>query len=73
VKKIGIVADNYKVEMFGKELEKAGFKFSLYDSIGSKLSFTKDTTIIQVWVPNDRVQEVRNICELVELHFKRSS
>ena len=67
MKKVGIVADNYKVERFKKELTKKGFT----DFVTSP--FTAETTTIAVNVPDDKVSEVHKICRQVEIHFKQSN
>lgn len=67
MKKAGIVADNYKIDKFKKELIKAGFTdFKIF-------TFTLDTSTIQVDVPDHQLKQVEKICKLVELHFKRSN
>jgi nitrogen regulatory protein PII len=67
MKKVGIVADNYKVEKFKQELTKAGYPdFDIHP-------FTKDNTTIRVNVPDDKVNEIMKICKKIELHFKRSN
>jgi hypothetical protein len=67
MKKIGIVADNYKLEKFKEELIKAGFDdFKI-------LPFVNNTSTITLRIPDDRVFTVKTVCELVETHFKRSN
>jgi len=67
MKKAGIVADNYKLEKFKKELTAKGFT-------DFKVSpFTKDTSTIQVNVPEERMSEIVTICRNVELHFKHGN
>lgn len=67
MKKAGIVADNYKLEKFKKELTKKGFTdFEVFP-------FTKDTSTIQVNIPEDKIMEIKKICQFVELYFKRSN
>jgi len=67
MKTIGIVADNYKVERFKNELKKAG-----YDDF-SLSPFTSESTTIKVKVSEDKMFDIKRICESVELHFKRSN
>jgi len=67
MKKVGIVADNYKVNKFKKELTAAGF------TDYKTTPFTPVTTTISVKVPDDKVKEVAKICQLVEMHFKQSN
>lgn len=66
MKKIGIVADNYKIEKFKKDLSAKGFEFKL-------IPYSKHTTLIKMEVPENKVKEVQKVCELVELHFKRGN
>lgn len=72
MKKIAIVADNYKLDKFKKELTAKGFvDFEI-------IAFTKgtemgETSTITVNVADNKVQEVAKICQLVELHFKRGN
>jgi nitrogen regulatory protein PII len=67
MKKVGIVADNYKVDRFKKELTKGGF--TDFDTS----PFTADSTTIQVRVSEEKIKEVYKICQKVEMHFKRSN
>ena len=65
--KAGIVADNYKLERFKKELVASGFTdFEI-------IQCPKDTSIIQVKTTADKLKEISKICQKVELHFKRSN
>jgi hypothetical protein len=65
MKKAGIVCDDYKLEKFKKELTAKGFTdFKIF-------AFTPGTSTIQVNVKDDEVIEIKKICELVELYFKR--
>jgi hypothetical protein len=67
VKKVGIAADDFKLEKFKSELNKAGFNdFTIK-------KFTVDTSFIQVNVQDSDVPEVAKICKRVELYFKRSN
>lgn len=67
MKKVAIVADNYKLEKFKKELTKKGFiDFEIFP-------FTPDTSTIKVNVQEKEVNEIHKICQLVEIHFKRSN
>lgn len=67
MKKAGIVADNYKVERFKKELTARGFpNFSVK-------KFTEDTSSIIVDIEEDQADDIKKICHIVELHFKRSN
>lgn len=63
----GIVVDNYKVEKLKKELTAKGFS----DFVVTP--FLTGTSTIKVNIPDDKVNEVKKICQLVELYFKRSN
>lgn len=67
MKTAGIVADNYKVERFKKELLNAGF------AIEKIVPFTNDTSTIKVHFEGSQQKEIEKICKRVELHFKRSN
>lgn len=63
----GIVADNYKIEKFKKELTAKGFTdFKLFP-------FTDGTTTIQLVIENHQVNDIKRICQMVELFFKQSN
>lgn len=65
LKKAGIVADNYKLDKFKKELTAHGFTdYEIHP-------FTPDTSSIVVNIPEDKLPEVEKICKNVELFFKR--
>ena len=67
--KAGIVADNYKIERFKKELTKNGFTdFSV-------VPFINNTSSIQVIIPDDgkKLPEIKKICKEVELFFKHGN
>ena len=71
MKEIGIVADNYKVNKFKKELEANGFKdYDIHP-------FTNQTQTIKVHVADDdfreAVKKIKKLCMRVELHFKHSN
>jgi len=67
MKTAGIVADNYKLEKFKKELTSKGFTdFKI-------VPFTNDTSTIKVQFEPSQLNEINKICQLVELHFKRSN
>jgi hypothetical protein len=57
--KVGIVADNYKVPMFEKELTAAGFSFE-------KFPFTKDSTTIRVVFSKEDIDKLRALCARVQ-------
>jgi len=75
MKKIGIVANNYKVERFKKKLAEAGFTDIEYTPI--TLAGNDQNTAIKVNVEDadfhKATKEITKICQLVELHFKRSN
>lgn len=66
MKIIGIAADNYKLNKFKKELTKKEFSFEI-------IPFIDDTSTIKIQIEDDQVDEIRKLCQLVELHFKRSN
>lgn len=65
-KTVGIGADNYKLDMFKKELDKAKFKYDI-------TPFTADTSVIKVYTLEYRVNDIQAICRKVELHFNHSN
>ena len=66
-KTVGIVADNYKLNKFKKELIKKGFTdFEI-------APFINATSNIKVKCEPNQLKEIRKICEYVELYFKRSN
>jgi uncharacterized protein with WD repeat len=71
MKKIGLVADNYKVQMFEETLKKEGFKNFMI------APFSSESKIIQVLVPDETFEaatlKIGKICKRIELHFKRSN
>lgn len=66
MKKIGIVADNYKLDAFKKELNEAGFEFDM-------LPFDKDTTSIFIYTTADKISKINAICIKVETDLKRGN
>lgn len=67
MKTAGIVADNYKLDKFKKELTKSGFTdFEI-------VPFSKDVSTIRVKFEPSQVHDISKICQLVELHFKHSN
>jgi hypothetical protein len=64
--KAGIVCDNYKVDTFKKELDKAKFNYKTSP-------FTSETTTIQVETEAHRIKELHKLCLQTELKFKRSN
>ena len=66
-KKIGIIADNYKLEKFKKELTKKGFTDYSIEP------FTKDTSTICVVADENRLGQIKALCQVVEMHFHRSN
>ncbi|MEO9475853.1 MAG: hypothetical protein ABJG41_09970 [Cyclobacteriaceae bacterium] len=65
-KKIGIVADNYKVKAFKKALNKAGFEYR-------KLYFTEKASLFTIETTEDKVKELERICKKVEIDVTRSN
>lgn len=67
MKKVGIAADNYKLNKFKKELKDAGFT-------QIKITpFTEGTSFISIKVHDHQVSKVHAICQKVEIHFKQSN
>lgn len=67
MKTAGIVADNYKVEKFKKELIKNGFTdFEV-------VPFTTDTSNIKVKCEESQYKDIKKICQQVEFHFKHGN
>lgn len=66
--KVGITADDYKLNKFRVELTKAGYEFKINP-------FTKNTSLISVKITNGQedIRKINKICQLVELHFKRGN
>lgn len=65
--KAGIVADNYKLDKFKKELTAKGFTdFKIFP-------FTKYTSTIKVNVKEEDLLELKKVCEFVEMYFKQSN
>lgn len=67
MKTAGIVADNYKLEKFKKELIAKGFT----DFIVAP--YSEGVSSIQIQTLESKFVEIKRICQLVELHFKRSN
>jgi hypothetical protein len=58
--KAGVVADNYKVPLFEKELTAAGFAFT-------KMPYNADNTLLQVeFEKNEQLPKIHEICRKVE-------
>ena len=64
MKKIGIVADNYKLEKFRQELSKNGFNDFEVKPFAAKVS------TIFVKVEDDQVKDIAAICKHVELQMR---
>jgi len=64
IKKVGITADNYKLEKFEKVLKANGF-----NSYTIK-PFTDDTSIINITVMEEEVNIVHAVCIGVEAYFR---
>lgn len=65
-KQIGIVCDNYKLNKFEKELQKAGFQYKT-------VPFTSESTSIIIITEAGNLMKVKKIVEKVEFHFKLSN
>lgn len=70
MKKIGIVADNHKVDRFRAKLKKEGLQWDEHP-------FGTENTSLHVNCEDDDFyatrQKVSKICHEVEMHFKRSN
>jgi hypothetical protein len=65
--KVGIVADNYKLDQFKKELSIGGFTdFEIKP-------FCVGASSIFVITDESKLIALKGICTKVELHFKRSN
>jgi len=65
MKKIGITADNYKLDTFKTELANNGFPtFTV-------TPFTVNTSLIQVMAKEDDVVKLGNVIRFVEMGFQR--
>jgi hypothetical protein len=65
MKTAAICLDNYKIPIFQKHLDKAGFKYE------GPLSFTADTSILRV--KYEWVHELKPIVEAAELEVKQGN
>lgn len=66
-KKIGIVADNYKLDKFKEELTSKGF-------IEIEITpFTLETSLLTVNTEERNTGKIKTICDFVEAHFKRKN
>lgn len=67
--KAGITCDDYKIDKFKKDLAAAGFT----DVTVKAFLPEEKTSYIFVVTTAERIGELRNLCTLVELHFKRGN
>jgi hypothetical protein len=65
--KTGIVADNYKIERFKKELNSKGF--TNYEV----MPFCLGVSQIHVEIKKEHLNDIKKICQRVELHFKHGN
>jgi hypothetical protein len=65
MKKIGITADNYKLDTFQKELANNGFPTFTVSP------FTVNMSVIKVMVKEDDVVKLGNVIRFVEMGFQR--
>jgi hypothetical protein len=66
-KNVGIIADNFKLGKFKKELDTTGFKYEI-------VSMPLEISNIKILdVPIERVDDIKKICHKVETHFKRGN
>jgi len=61
-KKIGITADNYKVDKFKEELTKNNIPFTTSPLL-------KGVTLISISVDESRIEGVAMLCRKVEIYF----
>jgi hypothetical protein len=66
MKKVGIVADNYKVPKFREALNNAKIVFT-------EKPFTRDTTAFFMLVNANQVDGIRKMCVTLEINFKQSN
>jgi len=66
-----IVANDYKLDRFKMELTNNGF--TDFEIISNTQITLKGTSLIRVKVADDKLNDIKKICDLVELHFKQSN
>lgn len=66
MKKVAIVADNWKVSTFKKEFKKADFFFV-------DKPFTKGVTSMFIMCPVDRMDELTKLVKTIEFNLKNSN
>lgn len=67
IKVAGIVCDNYKVEKYKSVLQEKGFKD--YEVV----PYIENTSVVKVKIKDSQANDIKKICQFVELHFKRSN
>lgn len=68
----GILADNYKLERFKKELTEKGFKD--FEIVANTKGTLAGTSTIKVQAKDVlQLKEIEKICKRVEMHYKRSN
>lgn len=67
MKTAGIVADNYKIEKFKKELTAKGFTDI------EVVPFIDNTSTIKVKYEDKQLNVLTTVCQMVEIHFKHSN
>ena len=67
MKRVAIVADNYKIPQFRQKLAEANI------IISEETPFVEKTTIIKVIVNANQIPEIAKICQLLEINFKQSN
>jgi nitrogen regulatory protein PII len=67
MKTIGIVADNYKLDKFKSELTAKGFTDFEVDDFG------KGYKVIRVKVQDSQINELQQLVQRVQLHFKQGN
>jgi hypothetical protein len=67
MKKIGIVADNYKINKFKEELSEIGITEL------NVLPFSELTTLVTFNVPSEKIKDIEKLCKRLEIGFKNSN
>lgn len=65
--KVAIIADNYKLPKFREALAKANIV------VTGETPFVQKTTVMSLMISHNQLNEVKNICELLEINFNQSN
>lgn len=63
MKKIGVPCDNYKIERFKREFDQMGIIYDLKP-------LTKAVSTFFIYVEEDQVQKVYEMCQQVQMDYK---